>query len=186
MQNPRLASRYAKSIFDLAAERNSLEDTLKDMQLLISICSHSSDFVNMLRSPVIKADKKIQIVEAILKGQIHTLTQAFVNLLINKGREMNLPEIANAFVTQYKELKKIKTVKLTTAAPVNENVKVSILAKIAANLQGSTVELATAVNPDLIGGFVLEMEDKLFDSSVRRELSNIKAKLIDYTYVSQL
>ncbi|MGN6567014.1 MAG: ATP synthase F1 subunit delta [Flavipsychrobacter sp.] len=186
MQNPRLASRYAKSLFDLATEKNSLEDALKDMQLLISICSHSSDFTAMLRSPIVKADKKMHIVDAILKGQIHAITQAFVHLLISKGREANLPEIATAFVSQYKEMKKIKTVKLTTAVPVNENVKVSIMAKIAAGLQGSTVELATDVNPELIGGFVLEMEDKLFDASVRRELNNIKAKLMDYSYTSAL
>ena len=186
MQNPRLASRYAKSLFDLVVEKNSLEDTLKDMQLLISICNQNADFIAMLRSPIIKADKKEHIIEMILKGQVHSITLAFMRLLVSKGRETNLPEIAAAFVTQYKEMKKIKTVRLTTAVPVNENVKVSILAKITAGLQGGTVELATDVNPELIGGFVLEMEDKLFDASVRRELNNVKAKFMDYSYVSSL
>jgi len=186
MQNPRLASRYAKSLFDLVVEKNSLEDTLKDMQLLISICNQNADFIAMLRSPIIKADKKEHIIEMILKGQVHNITLAFMRLLVSKGRETNLPEIAASFVAQYKEMKKIKTVKLTTAVPVNENVKVSILTKIAAGLQGGTVELATDVNPELIGGFVLEMEDKLFDASVRRELNNVKAKFMDYSYVSSL
>ena len=108
MQNPRLATRYAKSLLDLAVERNSLEDTLKDMQLLTSICEQSHDFVVMLRSPVIPGDKKLNVVRLLLEGRnVSELTQVFVNLLVAKGRESNLPEIAGAFQTQYNELKNI-------------------------------------------------------------------------------
>ncbi|HXS36484.1 MAG TPA: ATP synthase F1 subunit delta [Flavipsychrobacter sp.] len=186
MQNPRLASRYAKSLLDLAIEQNSVESTLKDMQLLDSICSHSRDFDGMLRSPIIKADKKQHVISAILSGRIHTVTQAFITLLVNKGREANLPEIAHSFISQYKEMKNIKTVTLTTAIPVNDNVKKSILSKVAANLVNDSIDLKTEVDPDLLGGFVLEMEDKLFDASVRRDLKDIKAQFLDNSYVSNL
>lgn len=186
MQNPRLAARYSKSLLDLALERDSLDATLKDVQLLHAICQQSSDFVNMLRSPVIKAGKKLQIIDAVLGGRISELTTAFISLLTRKGREAALPGIAIAFIDQYKALKNIKTVKLTTAVKVDEAVTENIRKRVAAGMQGYTVELATAVNPDLIGGFVIEMEDKLFDASIRKELSDIKAQFIKNTYVSEL
>jgi F-type H+-transporting ATPase subunit delta len=186
MQNPRLATRYAKSLFGLAVEKNSLEDTLADMHMLSSICHKSRDFENMLRSPVIKADKKLHIVDAILKNSIHTLSHAFVNLLINKGREAYLPEISQAFITQYKTTKKIKTLKLSTAVAVDAELKNAIRDRVAADMKEHAIELETAVNPELIGGFVLEMEDKLFDASVRRDLHDIRRELIDTSYVSNL
>ncbi len=186
MQNPRLAARYAKSLLDLAVEQNQVDATLADMKLLDSVCSQSREFTNVLRSPVINADKKQAIINAVLGDKLATLTHAFVTLLVNKGREANLPEIVHAFIAQYKEMKNIKTVKLTTAAPVNDAVKQKILDRATATLNNSQVELIEAVNPDLIGGFVLEMDDKLFDASVRRDLNDVKAQFLKNIYVSQL
>ena len=67
MPNPRLASRYAKALIDLAIERGQLEEVFADMKWLQSVCKSNRDFVNVLRSPVIKADVKKKIVEAVTK-----------------------------------------------------------------------------------------------------------------------
>ncbi|MCW3123811.1 MAG: atpH [Flavipsychrobacter sp.] len=187
MQNPRLANRYAKSLLDLTIERNSLEDTLKDMQLLHGICSQSRDFVAMLKSPVISGDKKQSVVFEVLKSNnVGELTKKFISLLITKGRELNLPEIAEAFIAQYNLLKSIRTVTLTTAAPMTDAVKSSITAKIAGFMPGDKIELKTAVDESLIGGFVLETEDKLYDASIKKSLDDVKTKLLDYTYVAKM
>lgn len=187
MQNPRLASRYAKSLLDLAIERNSLETTLKDMRTLHDICASSRDFELMLRSPVIKSDKKLAIINAVLKGQsISELTNAFIGLLISKGRELNLPEIVSAFITQYNELKDIMTVKLVTAVPVNDNLKKNIEQKLVGFMEGGTIQMETSVDESLIGGFVLEIEDRLYDASVKKKLSDIRSTLIDTSYVNKM
>src|ERR1039457_1429391 len=122
MQNPRLATRYAKSLLDLTIERNSLESTLADMQLLVKICKQNPDFVLMLRSPIISNEKKTAVINAILKGHVNELTHGFMHLLITKGRSSNLPEIAAEFVNQYNEEKNITSVKLTTAVTLDGNV----------------------------------------------------------------
>jgi F-type H+-transporting ATPase subunit delta len=186
MPNPRLASRYAKSLLDLAVEQNSLDATLQDMQLLDRICQHSHDFTSMLRSPIIHTDKKHHIIDAVLGSNIHTLTRTFMALLVNKGRESNLPEIAQAFIEQYNAMKNIKSVKLTTAVAIDEKVKESIMAKVMKNLSNDSIQLKTEVNPSLIGGFVLEMEDKLFDASISKHLHDFKNAVQDNSYISQL
>src|SRR5262245_8439456 len=114
MPNPRLATRYAKSLLGLAIEKGQLEQVYADMLWIQSVCKTNRDFVNLLKSPVISGDKKVKILEAVTGDKFNKLTQAFNALLVNKTRESNLPEIASAFITQYKEYKNIHTVKLTT------------------------------------------------------------------------
>ncbi len=187
MQNPRLATRYAKSLLDLSVEQNSLEATLKDMQALHRICTQSTDFALMLKSPVINGDKKASIVFEVLKSyNINPLTTAFINLLVVKGRELNLPEIAETFIEQYNDLKNIRTVTLTTAAPMSDDVKDSLLGKIAGYMPKDTINLNTTVDESLIGGFVLELENKLYDASVKKSLNDVRTKLLDYTYVTKM
>lgn len=187
MQNPRLASRYAKSLLDLAVEQNSLEAALKDMQVLNSIFQQSNEFALMLRSPIVHADKKLSVISAVLQGRnISPLTNAFISLLVNKGREANMPEIAAAFISQYNVLKNIKTVHVTTASPMSDAVKDSIRTKIADHMPQSTIDLKTAVDESLIGGFVLELDDKLFDASVKNSLNEIRSKVVDHTYETKM
>ena len=186
MPNPRLASRYAKSIIGLSVEQNSLEETLADMQYLGSVCKESREFTNVLRSPVINADKKQTIIDAVVGEKLKPLSKAFVALLVNKGREENLPEIATAFIQQYKDMKNIKTVTVTTATPMSDSVKQSIMTKVVAALPDASIEMREEVKEDIIGGFVLQMDDKLFDASIRRDLNDVKQQFMKNVYVSEM
>lgn len=173
MPNPRLATRYAKSLIDLAIERGELEKVHADMQWLRAACKSNRDFVNLLRSPIIKGDTKKKILEAITNGNISEITAGFNRLLITKGRESNLPEISNAFITAYKEKKDIQTIKLTTAAPVSDSVRNAIIEQIKKSVGFQNVELEETVDPDIIGGFVLQAGDKLVDASIAYDLRAI-------------
>ncbi|MBS1589067.1 MAG: ATP synthase F1 subunit delta [Bacteroidetes bacterium] len=186
MQNPRLAARYAKSLLDFAVEQNNLEATLADVTLLDKISTHSRDFASMLRSPIIKSDKKQAILDAVLGNRLSPITKAFFTLLVNKGREANLPEIAKSFIAQYKEVKNIKTLRLTTAVPASDALKKKIMDRALVSLNESQVELIEQVNPDIIGGFVLEVDDKLFDASIRKDLKDVRAQFTQNIYVSQI
>lgn len=143
------------------------------MQWLQSVCKSNRDFINMLRSPVIKSDTKAKIVKAVAQDKIGVLTDSFIHLLISKGREGVLPEITNSFIHQYKEYKKIYTVKLTTATPVSEDVKNTIVSHIRATTEMQNIELETAVKEDIIGGFVLQTGDKMVDASIAYDLKEI-------------
>ena len=143
------------------------------MLYLKELNTQSRDFLNMLRSPVVASDKKLVVIDAVTKGKISDLTAGFARLLVTKNREGELPEIINAFIRQYKDYKNIHIVKLTTATPVSENVKTALVERVrqTANLQN--IELETAVDPNIIGGFVLQTGDKLVDASVAYELKEI-------------
>ena len=186
MPNPRLAARYAKSLIDLANEKNQVEPVYNDMLFLQALCKESRDFLNLLRSPVVKADKKTAIVDAVTKGKIGELTAAFSRLLINKGRESNLPEVIVSFIDQYKQQKGIHTIKLTTAVPVTEDVKKQIIGAVQKQTNLSNIELKATVNEDIIGGFVLEIGDTLVDASIAYDLNKIKAQFMNNDFIYKI
>ncbi len=186
MPNPRLATRYAKSLIGLAQERGELEAICNDMQFLQSICKSNRDFVNLLRSPVIRAEKKEAIIDVITKGRIGKLTAAFIKLLTDKGREEDLPEIVNAAITQYNVIKGIQKIKLTTAVPVSDAVKNDIVDKVKTSTGLDKVELEANVNEKLIGGFILEYNNNLIDASIMRDLKDIKKQFQQNVYVHNI
>ncbi|WP_217605101.1 ATP synthase F1 subunit delta [Chitinophaga sp. GbtcB8] len=185
MQNPRLASRYAKSLVDLAIEKGQLEVVRADMQVLQQITKGNPDVVTLLRSPVIKPDKKQKILAAILEGKISNITSLFIQLLVTKGRESNLPEITTEFARQYNLLNNISKVKITTAIPLDAAILSAIKQKVEAG-SDKKIEMETAVEPDLIGGFVLETDDRLFDASILRDLKDIKKQFAQNIYTPNI
>jgi len=186
MPNPRLAARYAKSLIDLAIEKGQLDAVYKDMLYLDSVCKSSREFVTLLKSPVIRADIKGKILTALTEGKISQLTALFNKLLLTKAREFYLPEIVTAFIEQYKVNKGIHTVKLTTATPVSEELKKSILEKIGTDTSWKNIELETEVKEELIGGFVLEMGDKLVDASIAYDLREIKKQFQNNDFIYKI
>lgn len=173
MQSPRLASRYSKSLLDLAIERGQLEQVYNDMLYLQDLNRGSREFLAMLRSPVVASDKKQAVIDAVTQGKISELTAAFTRLLVSKSREGELPEIITAFIKQYKAYKNIHIVKLTTATPVSEHVKSALVDRVKQTANMQNIELETVVDPNIIGGFVLQTGDKLVDASVAYELKEI-------------
>jgi F-type H+-transporting ATPase subunit delta len=173
MQNPRLATRYAKSLIGLAIEKGQLENVFADMKWLHGICKTNVDFVALLRSPIVKSDKKHKILDSVTGDSVNGITKAFMKLLVNKGRESNLPEIASSYVQQYKEHKKIYDVKLTTATPASEELKNAILNHLRTTTGMQNIELETVIDDRLIGGFVLQVGDKLVDASIAYDLKTI-------------
>lgn len=186
MSKIRLAGIYAKSLIDLATQQNQLELAYADMKFFQAVSKASKDFVNVLRSPIINADQKNAIINAISKDNVSALTNAFTNLLVKKGREAVLPEIADAFVEQYNALKGIHEVTLTTAVAINETVKNAIENKIKSETNFSSIELTTKTDESIIGGFVLEFDNNILDASIARDLKDIKKQFLNNEFVSKI
>ncbi len=186
MSNARLAGRYAKSLLGLAQEQSQLEVVYADMKYIQAVCNASSEFVNLLRSPIINADQKNSIINSVTKDKVSVLTNSFTVLLVKKGRERDLPEMATAFIEQYNELKGIHQVTLTTAVEVGAELKKSIEDKVKAETKFATVELTTKTDDALIGGFVLEFNNNLVDASIARDLRDIKKQFLSNEYIGKL
>lgn len=186
MPNPRLAGRYAKSLIDLAVETSQLDVIFGDLKLLQEACRTNRDLVNFLRSPVISADKKEKIFHVLFDGRVRELMARFCILLIRKGRESNLPEIAEAGIRQFRSIRHIRQVKITTAVPLDEALTEDLVRRITEEIPDRRIELEKAVDPELIGGFILETENTVFDASIARDLKDMEKQFTENVYVSQI
>lgn len=186
MINPRLATRYAKSIMGLAVEQNIVEEIHSDMKFISAVCKTNRDFVSILKSPIFSADKKEKLIRAVVESRVSKATVLFVNLLIRKTRENALPEISEAFIEQYNQRKGIHKVKLTTAAPVSDELRNIIVEKVKSNTPIKNIEMDVAVNEKLIGGFKLQIGDVLIDASILRDLIDVKNQFLNNDYIHRI
>ena len=109
MKGSRISSRYAKSLLGLAKETGKLDTLYKDMKLVSDTCEESKELLLLLKSPIVKSGKKIQVFDQLFYGQLDDLSKSFLELITKGGREGMLVEIALEFQEQYKREKKIVT-----------------------------------------------------------------------------
>ena len=186
MSETRVAGRYAKSLIDLAIEQGKLETVVSNIQSL-NTAVQNRDLYLMLKSPIIHADKKQSIMKAIFGNGFDALTMGFINLCINKGRENILADITTEFLEMHKHMQGITTVKITTATPLSMEALEGIKTKlVGSSTTAANVDIETAVNPDLIGGYIVEYGDKLYNASVASKLAELKKQFTGNTYASQM
>ncbi|HVY75696.1 MAG TPA: ATP synthase F1 subunit delta [Puia sp.] len=186
MPNPRLAGRYAKSLIDLAVEKDQLENVYQDMLYVENLIRLSPEFARMLKSPVIPGDKKEKIVESLTQNKLGPISHSFHQLLIRKGREAYIPEIVAAFIQQYKDYRNIHVVSLTTAMPVSEEVKQVIVDRVKSSGELGQIELKTKVDPSIIGGFIIEVDGRLIDASILYDLNSIKKQFESNDFIYKI
>ena len=181
----RVASRYVKSLLDLAINQGSVEKVHADMQLFSDTIKKSRDLELMLKSPVIKHDKKNAILSAVFKSKVSALTMAFIDILTKKNREPLLPEIAGEFHNAYNAYKGIGKASVTTTIAMDEKTREQFKAIVKQLSNRKEVELEEKVDKDLIGGFVLNVEDKQIDASIKNNLKKLKLKFSENPYIKE-
>ena len=173
MKETRVASRYAKSLLSLALEQGELENAYNDMKLVSETCDSSKDLSLLLQSPIIKPDKKTEILRKIFAGRLGKLSLSFIDIIIRKRRENYLEAIAREFQHQYKSHKNILTAVVTSAVGLDDKIRNEIM-KIVKGSANAEVELVEKSDKDLIGGLILRIGDKQIDASILRKLINLR------------
>lgn len=178
MSIKKIAGRYAKSLLDLAIEKNTLDATMEDMRTIQGMCKNR-DLYLLLKSPIVNIDKKKSVFKALFDPYLNEISKAFVNLILVKRREELLPEIADEFIDQYKAYKGITSVIVTSAVPLDKDALQAISKKLLdSNITANELEIEQKVNPDLLGGFVIQVGDKLYDNSISHKLNKLSQKFV--------
>jgi len=168
-----VASRYAKSLIDLAEEKNALEAIKLDMDFFVKTLKENTQLQAVLRNPIISHDKKLKVLLAIFSGKVNAATDAFFKIMVNKSRGEILYPTAQEFVSQYNIKKNIVNATVVSAAPLSEANKQQIISEVK-NLTSGEVVLHAKVDAALIGGFVLTVGDRRIDTSVTTSLQKLK------------
>jgi F-type H+-transporting ATPase subunit delta len=185
MNDSRVAARYVKSLLGLAVERGALEQVHADMQLFTDTVSRSRDLLLMLRSPIVRHEVKHRVLHQVFAGKVHELTFAIMNILTKKNREPLLPSIAREFHEAYNEYKGIGKAEVVTTLAMDASLRAEIDRMARELSHKKTVELHEKVDPELIGGFILNVGDQQVDASIKSRLKALKLKFNENPYVKQ-
>lgn len=185
MNYSKVAIRYAKSLLDLTVEQKSVDAAQQDMTLVAQTIHENRDLGVLLKSPIIKADKKMDILDAIFKGLVGTTTRTFIDIIVRKGRERLLGEIATAFVIMAKERNDIYAARVISARPLDDGARDRVLAAVN-KIQPGTIELEEIIDKNLIGGFILRVGDQMIDASVLAKIRALNREFSENPYISEL
>jgi F-type H+-transporting ATPase subunit delta len=176
MKSTKAAGRYAKALLELALDQQKIEVIENNMQQIISVATEAHDFQVFLSSPLIKVDKKLEVIKSIF-GNFDALSISFLEMVATNRRESLITEIASAFLSQLKEHRGIVPVTIISAQPLDAQTKAQITSKISASIKG-TLEITENLDESLIGGFIVRMGDHQIDASVSNQLNRLKQELV--------
>ena len=176
MNESQISVRYAKALFQSAAEQGLLDQVYEDMEVLTSTCK-LEDFQYMLEVPTLQPSQKIKLLANIFEKQFSKISLSMINLVVKNKRESFLPGIARNFKGLYRKEKGISTASLVTAQKVDESALDGIR-KLIKKAYDSEVEMTATVDGDVIGGFILTIEDMRYDASVASNLKKLKKQLL--------
>ena len=169
----KVASRYAKSLIDLAQENNNLDQVKIDMDGVVQVIKTSTELQAVLTNPIIKTDRKTAILTALFSDKVKPEILAFFHIMAKKGRANLIYPTAQEFVREYNEVKGIVNVEVTSAAALSQENLQALKQSIAQQLNKEII-LINKVDATLIGGFIVKVGDRLLDESIQGKLNKLE------------
>ena len=173
MSEFKVASRYAKSLIDLAQEKGNLESVKQDMEQFIAVLRANKELQAVLKNPIMKQDKKANILDALFEKKIDPSITAFFHIMVRKGRAGVLYATAQEFLREYDEVKGIAHATVVSAVALSEQ-NLDALRKVVEDETKTVVVLKNEIDPSLIGGFVVKVGDRQIDVSVAGKLKKLE------------
>ncbi len=171
-----ISVRYARALLKCGTDA-ALETTVCDeMTALAKAYLEVPALRETIDNPMLPKDKKEALLVAAVGGKPCELTLTFIRLVLKEGREDMMQFIANSYVTLYRKQKNIIRGKLTTAAAVSDVTEQKMRRMVESKTNG-TVDFETKVDPDIIGGFILEYDTYRMDASVKTRLNAILSQI---------
>jgi F-type H+-transporting ATPase subunit delta len=178
MNQSLITVRYAKALFELSEEEGCGQIVKTDIEGIFACINGSEELTGFLASPLLKGSEKVRIMGTLFQKEVHPLTFKFIELLFDHKRELYLAGICRNFLQLYKASKGIKEALITTAIALSDAHKKEIHSYINKKFK-MDVELSERVDPSIIGGFILRIEDQQINASIQSKLNKIKRELIN-------
>jgi F-type H+-transporting ATPase subunit delta len=175
MNDSKISVRYSRALFQSALENKMLERVYQDMLNVAQICTFP-EVRELLKSPIIRPSKKTAILHEVLGKDLCSLTYSLIDLAVKNGRESFIPAIARVFRSETMKHNGITETVLTTAVKADDKVKKQVSGLVSSAFK-TKVELKEIVDEDIIGGFILRIDDKYIDASIRNKLRKIEKEL---------
>ncbi len=178
MNQSKISVRYARALFQLALEKNILEDVRNDVVLVYQSLKDYEQFRLYLKSPVVKPSQKFNLMQEIFKSSVNEISLNFLGLLVQNKREKHLEDISRQFLDVYSKHKGIKSATITTAIALSEDIREKLHKQLSA-VYKAEIDLVSREDTSLLGGFVIKIGDQQYDASVATGLKRMKTALLN-------
>lgn len=172
MTGTRAALRYAKAILDVSNANNQAEVVNGDMKQIFDTISENNELKTFLENPTIKGEKKVAALKEIFTTASNDTQKLFALLLQNNRIEL-LATIASQYNTLYDELKGKQIAYITTATPLTPEMESKVMAKVK-ELSSKEVKIVNEIDPSIIGGFIITINDQQYNASLSNQLTKLK------------
>ena len=171
-----ISMRYARALLKSATDQKQEDTVYQDMMTVAKSYLDVPALRHTIDNPMLSKDKKEALLTTAAGEKPCQLTKAFIDLVLKEDRENVMQFMANSYITLYRKQKNVIRGKLTTAARVSAQTEQKMRQMVESKTNG-TVEFETEVNPDIIGGFILEYDTFRMDASVKSKLNTILTQL---------
>ena len=171
-----ISVRYARALLKAATEQKQEQRVYEEMQTLANSFIQIPELRLTIDNPMLPKNKKQELLETACGKELSKLLRDFFTLVLREGREGMLQFMAASYITLYRKQKNLISGMLTTATPVSSTMEKRMETMVQARTKGS-VEFNTEIDPDIIGGFILEYDTYRLDASVKAKLNSILTQL---------
>ena len=170
-----ISVRYARALFKASVEAKNSDKVYADMQVLAASYAEVPALKATIDNPMLSKSQKGDLLTSATGSTSCELTKRFIGLVLDEGRENIMQFIANSFITLYRKQNNLIKARLVTASQPSQQVEARLRQLVGSKTSGSKV--VSEVDPDSIGGFVLEYDTYRMDASIKTQLSAILSKL---------
>ena len=180
MDNGLIPHRYAKALYKLALEHNNAAVVYDEMKNVLAAFSNDPRLGKVLANPFVANEEKFQLLKAAAGDKVENDYLGFVKLILEMRRESFAREMAYAFRDIYRKENHISQVKITTAVSLPEAEMEKLRKLVSDSFKDTTLEFSEEVDPDIIGGFIIDVDDARMDASVNNEIEQLRLNLLSH------
>lgn len=170
--------RYAMALYKLADEKGNTLKVYDEMKAVVRSFAENPDLQKVLANPFVKPEDKAEVLVTAAGGDVEDDYRSFVNLIIKNERTEYAGLMALAYCDIYRKANRIARVKITTASALGDGEMKKLREVVEKAYPGMKFEYSYDVDKDLIGGFVIDVDDQRLDASISNEIEQLRLKLL--------
>lgn len=164
---------YAKSLYEVVLdEQKQTKEMLEQLAVVNQVFAENKEVYKLIATPILNKSERIDILDKLLGGKVDVLLLNFLKVLLENHKIGELPKVVKAFKGIYNRDNNILEVVAVTAKPLSENQREKLLEKLNKDT-GKEIELSQKIDPSILGGLILKVENKEINASVRERLNDI-------------
>lgn len=172
-----VAAPYAQALLSIAKSKDSVNDLSQIAADFLSLLKESEGLKDFLANPITNKDAKKGVLNKVLGDDANVQMKNFLMLLVDKGRIYLVEPILQEFQARVRELNQTVLAEVISAVELNDEQKETVRQKVQKISDAKSVELETSVDPDLIGGVIIQIGSQVLDASIRGQLRRIGLQL---------